>query len=96
MNVADTLKYVSDINAVASRYGYTVNEFDKWIKDGIIFTNSKDNEEDNNFGYKFDMKSKRISMHIQGSASWEGGYYDYDIDMNIDFFNKILELSSKI
>ena len=50
MNVIDTLKYVSDIKAVAKKYGYTVNEFDKWVKDGIVFTGSKEDDEDNSVG----------------------------------------------
>ena len=96
MNVMDTLKYVSDIKAVAKKYGYSVNEFDKWVKDGIIFTDSKEDDEDNSVGYIFDMKNGKFSMHIEGSASWEGGNYEYFVNVPVEFFNKILELSLKI
>ena len=88
MKVIETLEFISKVKGIAEKYEYNINDFENWVEEGIIFTSYKDDS----IKYIYHMKNKKWTLAISGSSDGEGGYYDYEVNIDFGLFNSINSL----
>ena len=93
LDIQRVLEFYKKASDIGCENGLSLQAITEFNGEELIFKNKEINYDDvAQFLYMYNLKNKKWTLNIDGEASWEGGQFDIDHEINTQLMSDIFRL----